>query len=488
MPRRSTHDGNRQPGLALVVRTAAITDDDRGHAARRVRIGPAGEQLWLEWRADRQQYVVAWYDRAARTRRRVATGCGAGDGVDPPRAAHEALAARFAARVRPASPQAPSETGLSTVLTRYLAEHCIHVHAPDRPAYAVLAIEKYIAFERARGGLPGVVSLAALGRPFVENYAAFRRADTIADATIMRELSTLRAAISWAAEDGIIAYKPHVPKLQGSKRLRTRPRQISYSLPQLAAILEAAWASPHRQHVHLFALTMLASHARTEAILECDLDAQYVDGVIDWLGDRELTSKRRATVPVGATLASWLEGRSGKLIRYRVEKPAKNWKDPAVPEFLERPTYAIKKAFEATLLAAGAAHPSLALRKPVLGPDGQQLTRTTTTRRAGLPGWHSDTQLVWEGVGSPNALRHTVHTQLLKLGVPDAQVDAAAGHVQQGTGRNYNHFNARRDFREFLEGVEQLFAELRHYTTVHLRSHCGPNVVDFAAKRAPNAA
>lgn len=484
----------RQPALALVRgRPEPINDANRATAARRVRIGPPGEQMWLEWRADRGGYAVAWYDRTARTRRRKQIGIGPGEGNDPPRDAHEALAAHYAARTRPAQPQAPAEVGLSTILTSYLAEHCQPEHAkgiaaPERQAYAVLSIERYLDHRRARPGGARLVTIADLGREFLADFARFRRAEGIADSTIKRELSVLRAAVHWAADGEIIATLPHLPKLRGSDELKMRGRKLAYTLPQVAAILEAAWSEPRRHHIHLFALTMLASHARTEAILECDLDVQYADGVMDWLGpNREQTSKRRSITPIGPTLESWLHGRTGKLIRYRAEIARGRWADDSVPEFYEdRATLSIDTAFRKTVIAAGKAHPSLRLALPVLDHEGQQLVRLVKQ-----PGHRGNTptheEPVWKALGSPNTFRHTVHTQLRRVGVPKGQIDAASGHREPGTGGHYDHIDAKHDMKDLVAGIEQLFADLAQYTKVHLRSQCGPKVIHLPRKQAANA-
>jgi integrase len=487
----SRRTDTRQPALALVPRSREpVGDAGRAAAARRSRIGPAGEEMWLEWRAERAEYAVAWYDRAARTRRRKQIGIGPGEGNDPPREAFEALAAHFAARTRPAQPQQPADVGLSTILTSYLTEHCrpedpaAGIAAPERQAYAVLSIERYLDHRRQRAGGGRLVTIADLGREFLADFSRFRRADSVADSTIKRELSVLRAAVHWAADGEIIATLPHLPKLRGADELKTRGRKLAYTLPQVAAILEAAWSEPRRQHIHLFAITMLASHARTEAILECDLDLQYADDVIDWLGpDREQTSKRRSITPVGPTLTSWLEKRSGKLIKFRAEKAKRHWADPDVPEFLERPTLSIDTAFEKTLIAAGQAHPSLRLALPVLGPDGDQQVRLVKEPgKQGRGAAHEEP--VWRGMGSPNTFRHTVHTQLRRVGVPKGQIDAASGHRDPGTGGHYDHLDAKHDMKDLVDGIEQVFSDLAQFTKVHLRSQCGPKVIDMGAVRA----
>jgi hypothetical protein len=309
----------------------------------------------------------------------------------------------------------------------------------------------------------------------------------VSDSTIKRELSVLRAAVHWAEDGEIITGVPRLPKLIGFDKLKTRGRKLAYTLPQIAAILEAAWIEPRRHHVHLFTLAMLATHARVEAVLDCDLDAQYFDGVIDWLAaDRQQTSKRRSIVPVAPVLAAWLDGRAGKLIRYRAELAQTRWKDPAVPEYFERPTLSIDTAFSKTVIAAGKAHPSLRLALPVLGPDGAQLVRSVKEPgRQGKGASHEEP--VWRPLGSPNTLRHTSHTQCRRVGVPKGQIEAAAGHREPGTGGHYDHIDAKHDMKDFVLGIEQIFADLSQYTKVHMRSQCGPKVVDMGAIRALKA-
>lgn len=73
------------------------------------------------------------------------------------------------------------------------------------------------------------------------------------------------------------------------------------------------------------------------------------------------------------------------------------------------------------------------------------------------------------GRGTPNTLRHTIITEMHARGVPEAQIEAAAGHIGEGTNkRNYRHL--RPDYlAELIEAVEDYWSEMKRYTTVHLR-------------------
>ena len=73
------------------------------------------------------------------------------------------------------------------------------------------------------------------------------------------------------------------------------------------------------------------------------------------------------------------------------------------------------------------------------------------------------------------------------LSVPEAQIDQAAGHCGEGTGkRNYRHLPP--DYPgELIDAVEGHWSDMRRYTTVHLRTQCAPKVVDLAAAKAKRA-
>ena len=71
------------------------------------------------------------------------------------------------------------------------------------------------------------------------------------------------------------------------------------------------------------------------------------------------------------------------------------------------------------------------------------------------------------GLGSPNTLRHTIHTYLQTRGVPQAQIDAAAGHSSEiGSGRNYTHLRPEY-LRDMIDAVEGYWNEMDQYTSVH---------------------
>ena len=53
-------------------------------------------------------------------------------------------------------------------------------------------------------------------------------------------------------------------------REKSEPRDLVYTVEQVAALLEAAWACEQRRHIHMFIMIMLSTNARVEAVLELD--------------------------------------------------------------------------------------------------------------------------------------------------------------------------------------------------------------------------
>jgi site-specific recombinase XerD len=479
MSRQKTPDG-RQPALALVqgARSAIpVTDEHRADEAAKVRLEP----FWLGWRADRREYVVRWYDAGARTGRRIGTGVGPGTDAQVPVAAREALAAHFTAHARPAAPQAPADAGVSALLARYQSEHCARLKAPQLPAGAVILLEEFMKRERRAGLLPDFVTVADVNSRLVKRYMAWRKPHVVGE-TINRELSTLRGALNWAWKNELIVAAPFIASVPEEEC--SGARDLEWSPEQIAAILEAARAVAAREHVHLFTMTSLSTHFRTEAIVDLDLDLQLRGTLLHSLvpGDKQ-TRKRRSTVPVAPSFAPWIENRKGKLITYRVETARTTWLDDKIPEYFERPTYDIKHGFANTVVAAGLAHPTLGLVEPLLGADGKQIVRVYK-RPDPATGRIPNPAPQWRAIGSPNTLRHTLHTFLQSVGVPQAQIDMAAGHnSEKGSGRNYTHLRPEY-LRDFIEAVEAYWAQMDGLTRAHRRTHDGPKVIIFPAARA----
>src|SRR3546814_2417407 len=100
--------------------------------------------------------------------------------------------------------------------------------------------------------------------------------------------------------------------------------------------------------------------------------------------------------------------------------PAK-WADPDEPEYFERDCYDLGKAFDACLVEAG-------LTRQVIGADGNPVF-LPARRKLG----ETESRPKLRGRGTPNTLRHTIITEMHARGVAEAQIEAAAGHIGEGT-------------------------------------------------------
>jgi hypothetical protein len=88
------------------------------------------------------------------------------------------------------------------------------------------------------------------------------------------------------------------------------------------------------------------------------------------------------------------------------------------------------------------------------------------------------------GQGSPNTLRHTISIEMHRRGVPEAQIETAAGHRGDGTNkRHYRHLRPEY-IAGFIDGVESLWEDVDKLAKVHLLGGNGDRkIIDLAAGR-----
>lgn len=443
-------------------------------AAARFELGP----FWLWYRRDRDDWNICWLD--GRVTRRASTGIG-GDRRDPPETAKEALIDHWTAwrakaeAIAPCGPLPPGEVLLADLTAAWLEEHVANLEAPERYLDSVDVLETYWSRLDSERLLPDPFTVSAVTNALVEGFIAWRAGRGASPPTISRDLAALRGPINWGL-------RPEVGKLTAAPRIRDvkgrkRPKELEWNPEQVAVILDAASAAHERQHVHRFAMIMLSTHARAEATLELDADTQIKGGLIHFLRPGEdQTRKRRSIVPVCPTLAPWLEGVSGKVIRYRVPTSEKT-RAAGGDEWFERPTSDIGNAFAGVLLAAHRLRPDLGFAIHATDAAGDPLW-LPARRKLG----ETEPRQKLKAVGTPNTLRHTIHTWHKRFGVPDAQIDAAAGHSEEGTGANYTHLRPEY-LREFIASTEAFWAAVGEHTNAHLRYHSDTNVAELASAR-----
>lgn len=480
-PRRPV-PGSRAGGDDLF--TAAPTDAERGTRAARVQSPP----YRLGWRSARQEYVVQWYCPRERRGLMRSLGVGAGESADPPRAAVEAFHAWVSLQYRPPA-EASAEVRLAQLFQDYLTEHVRKLRDEARTSACVTHWLRFLIEERRAGRVDaGGASVDDVNDRLVERYIAARKAAGVGGPTISREIAALRGAVRHAWKKERVKKLPFIRDIDEEDRVDCR--EIELSPEQIAGIFEAAVARIDRFHVADFVFAHLSSHARTEAILECDLDVQYdrVKGNINWLPPgRRQSRKARSITRVGPSFAERLAARSGRLILCRGFTAEKSWAREGVPEFWSKPVADIGRAWSSVLVAAHERDPRLGLATPVLDEDGRQLTApvfNTARRQIGE-------RLLWEPIGPPNTLRHTIHTYLEAAGVPEAQIDSMSGHNRRkGSGAKYLHVRPEYQ-RDAIAAIEAYWEDLDRLTNAHRRIHfasSGGTVVDLATAKLKKSA
>lgn len=280
-------------------------------------------------------YYVTWTE-AGRSRR-ITTGC-------REEAAAKVWRRQFIAEQQ--APFVPASPTIGTILDGYIDDR--------RGIVASIATLEHAAkpLRRALGDLlPEQVTMAE-GR----RYARQRRLEGRKDGTIIREIVTLRAALSWAVRRGWTRSAPYV-----EAPAAPRPRDRWLSVGEAARLLRAC---PSR-HLRLFVRIALYTAARTGAILE--LEWSKVDlarGRIDFTLPGRQTNKRRVVVPISPKLAHVLRrhrawARTDRVIEYGGEAVA-----------------SVKKAFARAVERSGI---------PPCGPHDLRRTAATWMVERGVP-------------------------------------------------------------------------------------------------------
>jgi integrase len=193
-------------------------------------------------------------------------------------------------RGRKQGPCDPSQILVSEVLNLYLQERGPKVAAPERMAYAVLALTDF--FEQ---NTVADVTPQTCGR-----YAEQRGSN----GTSRRELGVLRAAINYAYNCGRITRTVHV---ELPERPESRDRWLTRE--EASRLLRASRTPQARLYMPLFILLGLYTGRRKGALLplrwpQVDLERGLIDFEIP---GRQRTNKRRGKIPIPPKLLPHLK-------------------------------------------------------------------------------------------------------------------------------------------------------------------------------------
>ena len=234
---------------------------------------------YLKYHAPRKRFYIYWYQGASLKKRSTGTSDG--------REAEKILAAFISDRN--ADHAGPEQYLVAQALTLYAEGHAATTQAPERIGYAISALLPFFGERR-------VQSLTE------DDFKTYAKERGKAPGTIRRELTTLRAAINYAARSRKFA-APHIwlpKKPKGKDRWLTRN--------DAARLLNAARTARKdiRQYLPLFIVLALYTGARKGALLELRwAQINFKTGRINLHGEVE-TNKGRSVLPIPRRLMTFL--------------------------------------------------------------------------------------------------------------------------------------------------------------------------------------
>lgn len=242
----------------------------------------------LKWLAKRSGYYAVWYEGG----REKLHSLGTADLAEAESAFAEFLRERQRGQ-RPDRPRDPDQITIAEVLDFYGDEHAPSTAAPERIAYAIDALLPFW----------GEKLVSAITKQTCKDYVTQRKR---APATVRRELTTLRAALNFAAGEKRLS---SVPKVELPQKPSGRERWLTRQ--EAATLLNASRTgrSDVRLYLPLFILMGIYTGARKGAILslrwaQVDLDAERIDFRTP---SERRTNKRKARIPIPRPLLTFLK-------------------------------------------------------------------------------------------------------------------------------------------------------------------------------------
>jgi integrase len=237
----------------------------------------------LRWLAKRRCFYITWTEHGRSRERSTGTADRA--------QAEKAFIEWMQQRGRRSGPSDPTAILVTDMLNEYLQQRGPKVEAPDRIAYAVLALTDF--FE---GHSVSDVTPQTCGR-YVEQRGR-------SAGTVRRELGVLRAAINYAHKTGRLTRSVAVDLPD-----RPEPRDRWLTRQETARLIRAARTPRARLHLPQFILIGLYTGRRKEAILslrwpQVNLEARTIN--FDIAG-RKRTKKRRGIIPIPPRLLPHLQ-------------------------------------------------------------------------------------------------------------------------------------------------------------------------------------
>lgn len=300
------------------------------------------------------RYVVNWTDPDTGKSRSISTG-------QTERGSAEIWRDQWIAGREQAPP--PGQPTIGAILEGYVAARRLHVESVETLTLAAKTVRRHVGNLEPR-------MLAR--RTFLDRRAR----EGVADGSIRREVTVLRAALAWAMREKWIDTAPYAEMPP-----RPPPRDRWLTREEIGHLIQACGMP----HVRLFVMLAYHTAARRGAILELTWDRVDLDRrrIHYQRPGRRLTKKRRAVVPINTPLLVALQAAKIHAVGEHVV------------EYHGRPVQSVRTGFD------------------------------EACRRAGIEDC------------SPHVLRHTAATHMVMSGVPIAEIARMLGDTIEMVERVY---------------------------------------------------
>jgi integrase len=249
---------------------------------------PRNDAPHLEWRRD--TWYITWWEGGVRRRISAKTR-------------NEIRARQALADFESQLEHHPLKLNVADALERYVAARDGKVMALDRlkdAATALLLGLGHLRVDQLNQGQWDRYAATRVTRPPRNAKPGTHVPRPISTSTLRREFNVLRAALRKAWKDGFLLRPPAL-----EAPVETAPRDRYLTKAEAKRLLEACISA----HVRAFMALAIYTGARKGSILALTWDrVDFRTGMIDFQEPgRQLTGKRRAIVPMGASLRAELE-------------------------------------------------------------------------------------------------------------------------------------------------------------------------------------
>lgn len=371
---------------------------------------------WIDRERGQPNWYIYWYDQTTGRVKRRSSGESIRSEAEKRLA--DFLIERANGQKHNDTVKKPDQYPIATALRWYQQEKAESLASPERMAYA---IEHLLSFFKEKTNVSDLTPQKQI------DYERFR---AVKSATVRREMVVLRAAINHAIRNGRLTSAPKIILPKSGKR---KDRYLNSE--EIKWLIQGCITN----HIKLFVLLALNTGARKGALLDLRWpQVDLVNGVIDLNPkDRTETNKRRAIVPINASIKAALLKAREDAKNYKEKKESEAQREgkdikisitPYVISYMNQQIINLKKGFYASCRRAETMHAEWLANLEASDPARFILEKKRYEKE---PFSLKDV--------TPHTLRHTAGTLLAQAGIDFFMIAKLLGHSVAKTTELYAH-------------------------------------------------